>query len=753
MNPKPCGFNQRHSLKLKAEAMVSSLSPKHLTAKPAEILLHELLVHKIELEIQNEESQRLFAELVKVRDRYIDLYEFAPVGYITLNREGLIKEINLTGSALLGADRPKLLNRRFTKFVAAQERDRWYRLFLSMLEHGKNENQTFDLEMARANKSLFYARLDCLARESLDAPPVLRIALSDINKIKLAEKQLRIAATAFKSTNFESQEGIFITDANKVILKVNPAFTKITGYSSEEAIGQTSQLLESEFHDPEFYAAIWQALNNTGAWLGEIWNRRKNGDIYPVRLTITSAQDDDDGCVLYYVATLTDISQQKAASEQIEQLEFYDQLTNLPNRRLLKDKLHLAFAASTHNKRHGALLFIDLDNFKNLNDTLGHNTGDLLLHQVAHRLLISIGDSDTAARLGGDDFVVMLENLDEKPEQAAIQAELVGKNIQNMLNKPYVLADLDYHCTASIGITLFYDHVVSVDELLRHADIAMYQAKQRGRNNVCFFDPSMQSVITGRAALEGDLHLAVEKSQLKLYYQIQTSWDGLAVGAEVLMRWQHPQLGLIAPMAFIPLAEEIGLISAIGQWELEAVCTQLKNWESHAHSQDLRLAVNISAYQFYQPDFVTQVSTILKKTAIQANRLKLELTETTVLKDIDDAITKMQQLKNIGVCFSLDDFGTGYSSLSYLTQLPFDQLKIDQSFIRNIGIQHADSVVVQSIINMTNDLGIEVIAEGVETEAQRSFLTKHGCPLFQGYLFGEPLPLHEFELLLNKNRC
>ncbi|NOT10413.1 MAG: EAL domain-containing protein [Methylococcaceae bacterium] len=743
MNPKWNGVERRSTLRKKAEAMVGSLSPDQSVAQPSDVLLHELLVHKVELEIQNEELRRAHTDMEEARDRYADLYEFAPIGYFTINRDGLISEINLTGAALLGIDRSKLINRRFSNFITPPDQDRWYRLFINMIKLPNDKKQELGLEIVRADGSVFYAHLDCLRRESLPTSPSLRIALIDISKIKQAEKELRIAAAAF-----ESQEGMFITDANNVILRVNQAFTTITGYSAEDAIGKTPSLLKSGRQDATFYSEMRQSLKTKGAWRGEMWNRRKNGEIFPEWQTITVLKG-DDGEVLHYIATLTDITQEKVASEQIEKLAFFDPLTNLPNRRLLKNRLHLALAFSSRNKRRGALLFIDLDNFKLLNDTLGHNIGDLLLQQVAQRLINCIREVDTAARLGGDEFVVMLEDLSESLEEAAIDTEIAGKKLLAALNEPYLLAGHEHRCSASIGATLFYNHSVSEDELLQHVDIAMYQAKHAGRNTLCFFDQAMQSTLTERATLETDLRHALEQNQFKLYYQMQTTHDGKAVGAEVLIRWHHPAHGLISPMAFIPLAEETGLILPIGQWALETACAQLKAWENNPKTKGLRLAVNVSAHQFHQSDFVEQVRTVLEKTAIDPQLLTLELTESVILKDRPDTIAKMQALRINGIRFSLDDFGTGYSSLAYLTQLPLDQIKIDQSFVRNIGIKHNDSVIVQTIIAMANTLAMNVIAEGVETEEQRIFLEQYGCNLCQGYLFSKPVPAEDFEALLS----
>jgi diguanylate cyclase (GGDEF)-like protein/PAS domain S-box-containing protein len=566
----------------------------------------------------------------------------------------------------------------------------------------------------------------------------------DITERKKIEADLRIAATVF-----ESQEGMLISDGNNVILRVNRAFTKITGYSAEEVIGKNPRILQSGRQDTVFYAAMWQGINDTGAWEGEVWNRRKNGEIFPEHLTITAVKD-QDGIVTNYVATLFDITLSKAAADEIEHLAFYDPLTGLPNRRLLMDRLKPALASSHRSGRKCALLFIDLDNFKTLNDTLGHDIGDLLLQQVAERLTSCVREVDTVARLGGDEFVVMLEDLSEQATEAVEHTEIVGNKILSTLNQPYLLATHDYHSTPSIGAILFNGYEQTVDELLKQADIAMYHAKASGRNTLRFFDQQMQAGITARVALEADLRQALAENQFEIYYQLQISHNSQVVGAEALIRWRHPQRGLVSPTDFIPLAEENGLILPIGHWVLETACAQLKAWEGSEHTRHLQLAVNVSARQFRQPDFVAQVNQTLRSNAINPNRIKLELTESLVLEDIDDTIVKMNALRNIGVHISMDDFGTGHSSLSSLRRLPLDQLKIDQSFVSEILSDPNDAVIVKTIIAMANSLGIEVIAEGVETEAQRAFLEQHYCSLCQGYLFSEPVPIELFEQLLKR---
>ncbi len=564
----------------------------------------------------------------------------------------------------------------------------------------------------------------------------------DISDRKKIEMDMRIAATVF-----ESQEGMLVTDANNIILRVNSAFTNITGYTAEEIIGKNPSLLQSGRQDTDFYAAMWESINNTGSWQGEIWNRRKDGEIYPEHLTITAVKDPND-IITNFVATLADITVSKAAMDRIERLAFYDPLTGLPNRRLLQDRLIPALASSHRSGRRGAMLFIDMDNFKILNDTLGHDMGDLLLQQVAQRLESCIRGDDTVARLGGDEFVVMLEDLSQQPLEAAELTEVIGNKILATLNQPYLLAAHEYHSTPSIGATLFSGYEQSIDELMKQADIAMYQAKASGRNALRFFDPEMQAAITARVVLEAGLRQALAENQFKLYYQPQVHHNRKIIGAEVLIRWQHPLHGLISPVDFIALAEETRLILPIGQWVLESACAQIKIWEGSVHTQHLQLAVNVSARQFYQSDFVEQVTRVLRLNAINPDRLKLELTESLVLDDIDDTILKMHALRKIGVRFSMDDFGTGYSSLSSMKKLPLDQLKIDQNFVHDITSDPDNAVIVQTIIAMANKLGMEVIAEGVETEAQRAFLEQHDCPLFQGYLFSKPVPVEQFELFL-----
>jgi diguanylate cyclase (GGDEF)-like protein len=494
---------------------------------------------------------------------------------------------------------------------------------------------------------------------------------------------------------------------------------------------------------------MWKRIISTDGWSGEIWNRRKNGEIFPEHLVITAVKD-ADGLVTNYVGTSYEITQSKAAEEEIRYLAFYDSLSGLPNRKLLLDRINQSLAFSARSGLKSALLFIDLDNFKSLNDTLGHDYGDMLLQQVAQRLVSCVREGDTVARLGGDEFVIMLEDLSAEYIDSAEQTEAVANKILAALNQPYHLGTHEYRNTASIGATVLGDTLQSADVLMKQADIAMYQAKKAGRNNLRFFDPKMQETVNARAAIEEGLYKALKNSQFKLYYQIQV--NGVQangrhnpLGAEALVRWVHPERGLIAPGEFIALAEESGLILSIGLWVLETACAQLRAWQQNALTKDFVLAVNVSAKQFRQADFVNQIKDVTQRFAINPAKLKLELTESLLLENIEETIVKMNTLHEIGIHFSLDDFGTGYSSLQYLKRLPLDQLKIDQSFVRDIVVDQSDRSIVRTVIAMAKSLDMNVIAEGVETEAQFKLLLENGCMCYQGYLFGKPMPIEEFD--------
>ncbi|MDP3610175.1 MAG: EAL domain-containing protein [Methylophilus sp.] len=562
---------------------------------------------------------------------------------------------------------------------------------------------------------------------------------TDITQLRLAEADSRIAAISF-----ESQVGMVITDKNKIVLRVNQAYTKISGFSAEQVVGQPPKLICTSHHDSNFHEHIWEEVARNGVWEGETWNRRENNDTYSQHLII-NAVEDADGNITHYVISLTDTTESKTAALKIEQLAYFDPLTQLPNRRLLLDRLSHAINTSARSGELGALLYLDLDHFKIINDSRGHDIGDLLLKQVAERLLGCVRADDTVARLGGDEYVILLEGLSKSDHEAAGQIEQIAQKIQHVLSKPYVIDKHQFDVTASIGLVMFNGQHSSGEEFLKQADIAMYQAKKSGRNIFKFFNPEMQSSINTRVLLEEELRKALVLGQFKLFYQVQVDFNGKAFGAEALIRWEHPEHGIVSPFNFIPLAEETGLILPIGNWVLNDACAQLKQWENDDTTRHLSISINVSAKQFHQEDFVEQVKSAVEKHQIKPMLLKLELTESMLVVNIENIINSMNAIRKLGVRFELDDFGTGYSSLQYLKRLPLHQLKIDQSFVRDITTDKSDKAIVKTIVKMAQGLGLEVIAEGVETEEQRQLLKKMGCSYYQGYLFGKPVPIEAFK--------
>lgn len=601
---------------------------------------------------------------------------------------------------------------------------------------GYSRGQQFELEVPLGKR--WFELSVAVRSKGVEESKRYFVLSRDVTERKLIELELQIAATAF-----DAQEGMIVTDAATKILRVNHAFTEITGYSAEESVGKTPSFLSSGKHDQKFYETMWTAIEQQGSWAGEIWNRRKSGEIYPERLLITAVKD-ANGNITNYVASLADITESKAASDEIRNLAFYDPLTQLPNRRLFLDRLAQALAVSAHSRQIGALLFLDIDHFKVLNDTLGHNAGDLLLKMIATRLRSCVREADTVARIGGDEFVILIEALGQDKLAAASYTEMLAEKILNLMTQPYKLDAYDYSGSASIGATLFVDHEAGLEDILKQADIAMYQAKDSGRNAIRFFDMQMQEAVAARVNLERELRIAIDSNQFELYYQIQVNKERVPIGAEALIRWIHPERGMISPLEFIPLAEKTGLILPIGQWVLDTACAQLKKWQADMHTRELSISINVSAKQFNQPGFIRQVHDTVLRHEIDPAFLNLELTETMLLDSVEQMIDKMIALRKVGVRFELDDFGTGYSSLQYLKRLPLNQLKIDQSFIREMSSSN-DKTLVITIITMAHNLGLKVIAEGVETAEQLQFLMDHDCDHFQGYLFSRPLPIAVLE--------
>jgi diguanylate cyclase (GGDEF)-like protein/PAS domain S-box-containing protein len=553
-------------------------------------------------------------------------------------------------------------------------------------------------------------------------------------------KRAKHAEKAIDSVN----SGYWVLNAEGAFLDVNPAYCRMVGYSRSQILSMSISDFEATATQPQIRAQIQRILQH-GQEQFETRHRKSNGQWIELEITATAV---DKHQVIVF---LRDITDRKQAAEVINSLAFFDPLTSLPNRLLLQDRMEQALICSARTAQHGALLFINLDHFKLLNDTLGHYKGDLLLQQVGQRISASIRDGDTVARFGGDEFVVVLGGLNESAIEAATEAEVIGRKILTSITPIFQLGKLEHHSTASMGITLFCGLGLTIEDLLKKADLAMSKSKTSGRNALHFFDPAMQSTIVARMALEEDLHTALREMQFALHYQAQVTREQHIAGAEALVRWHHPKRGMVSPADFIPLAEDCGLILPLGQWVLETACRQLAQWATQPDMADLIVAVNISGRQLQQEDFVNQVVAILKQTGAKPERLKLELTESVLISNLENTITKMSALKSLGVGFSLDDFGTGYSSLAYLSRLPLDQLKIDRSFVMNIESNDNATAICAAIISLSHSLQLRVVAEGVETEAQRYFLnTVHRCDFLQGYLISRPLPVEEFETLVQQ---
>jgi diguanylate cyclase (GGDEF)-like protein/PAS domain S-box-containing protein len=542
-------------------------------------------------------------------------------------------------------------------------------------------------------------------------------------------------------------EAAYLADEPGYFHYVNEEACRVLGRSHDELLKLRVIDVDSDCTRPEQWQAFWDQIKTQKTMTFQSRHKTHDGTVFPVEINANYFEFSGQA---YVLGLVRDITERKQTEKQIRDLAYFDALTKLPNRRLLMDRLNQALFASDRSLEFGALLILDLDHFKTLNDTQGHDVGDRLLVEVARRLAASVRQEDSVCRLGGDEFVVLLEDLSPDESDAANQAEVIAEKVRLVLNEPYSLKakEAKFHSTASIGLTLFRGQQASADVLLKQADVALYQAKDAGRNVVRFFNPAMQAAIDSRMAMEAALRQALDKGEFRLYYQPQVDQHGELIGAEALLRWLPANRDLLLPDEFIPLAEETGLILPIGQWVLDTACAQLKAWESDPRTQSLQMSVNVSARQFHQFDFVAMVQHSLVSSGIDPARLKLELTESVVLENIDVVVGRMQQLNALGVSFCLDDFGTGYSSLSYLKRLPLDQVKIDQSFVRDVTENPNDAAIVRAIMAMSRSLGLKVIAEGVETQAQRDFLLQNDCRAYQGFLFCEPIPFDEWERLL-----
>ena len=688
-------------------------------------------------------------------ERYRASFEQAAVGILHTSFEGRIIRCNRHFAKMLGFSPEELVGLNFQKITPRGDRPP-SQSFLERMISGELPTVSFEKRYVRKDGTLTWVNLTITTQRDSEGRPLHFITMvQDINARKEAEQQLALAQETLRKSE-ERYRTAFQMTMDAVALNhtgdgryvdCNLAFQSMTQYSREDVLGRTSIEL-----------GIWADVRDRNQMLDivksgkvcrnlEAQFRKKNGDYFWGMMSATVMEVDGESCVL----TITrDMSEAKTAENEIKRLAYYDPLTGLPNRRMLLERLRQALTHDPEHNRNRALLFVDLDNFKNLNDTLGHHVGDLLLQEVARRLISCVRETDTVARIGGDEFVVMLENLSESPEEAASQAKEVAEGILARTAESYTLSNRECLSTSSIGIAVFGHGKESATEILQQADIAMYQAKNAGRNAIRFFAPALQAAVNARACLEDEIRHGIRDNQFCLWYQPQVDGNRI-IGAEALLRWNHPLRGTLGPVEFITVAEETGLIVPLGTMVLEQACRQAARWAGTAGSIPIPIAVNVSARQFRQPDFVARVLDTIERTGARPCNIKLEITESMLVDNLEDTVAIMNSLKARGVQFSLDDFGTGYSSLAYLKQLPLDQLKIDRSFVRDILVNTTNGALAQTVISLARAMGLLVIAEGVETDEQRALLSRLGCDCYQGFLFSRAVPAAEFEKLLNPN--
>lgn len=603
---------------------------------------------------------------------------------------------------------------------------------------GINQTQHFEWLFKRHNGDTFPAET-VIGAAQLDEETLIQLTIHDITQQKKDELSLRLAAEVFEN----SLEGIIITDGKGKILTVNKVFSEVTGYSREEVLDRDPSLLQSGKHDSDFYKAFWHSLATTGQWQGEIWNRRKNGEVYAEWMNVSSVKN-EDGDTLHYISVFSDITERKQTEDKIIHQAYHDALTNLPNRVLFKDRLEQALAFA-HRLQHQnvAVLFMDLDRFKYINDTLGHDAGDQLLQEVATRLHNCVRATDTVARLGGDEFTILLPEVDHADE-----AIMVASKVLEAMKHPFTLSEQEIFVTASIGISMYPNDGENVGTLMKNADAAMYHVKGQGRAGFHLYTNDLSSQTMRRLELQNQLYNALDRDEFVLHYQPQTDIaSGAIFGVEALILWKHPALGLVPPGEFIPVAEETGLIQSIGAWVLEEACCQGKNWLDAGIT--LQIAVNLSARQFHKKDLAGLVTRTLHLSGLPPELLELEITESVAMENAEHSLHTLQSITQTGVQTAIDDFGTGYSSLSQLKKMPLHTLKIDRSFVKDLMTDSDDSAIVTAIITMAHSLGLKVIAEGVETAQQLQRLHELGCDRAQGYLLGRPMPPHEITGLLS----
>jgi diguanylate cyclase (GGDEF)-like protein/PAS domain S-box-containing protein len=701
-------------------------------------VVEDLRLHQEELRSQNEELRQIQGDLAETRHRFQDLFDFAPVAYFVVDPVGSIQEANHSAVELLGLERRRLIGH----LLPSHAQDAGQRgVLLSFLDRLARGESMTPIEIALRRRNGGVVRVEIYGSWGGDANHHIRLSVVDVSyraaleeERRRADEQRRLAASVFE----ESNEGILITDAQNRILRVNRAFTLVTGYSEKEAVGKSPSLLSSGRHDAAFYQRMWQTLKERDHWQGEVWNKRKSGEAYAEWLGISTIRD-AQGQLQYYIAIFSDITEKKQNQLRIEHFAHFDTLTDLPNRVLFNDRLKSALVRANRNKGHLALLFLDLDGFKSINDSLGHQTGDVLLQRVADRLRRTVRGSDTVSRLGGDEFTVILADI-ESHAQAVEVAGAIAQKIIEALSRPYQIADQEIHSSASLGIAIYPSDGETVSDLFKHADTAMYHAKAAGHNTLAFFRQDMRQAAMRRLTVDNRLRRAVERNALKIVYQpIVDSQHNRLLGLESLLRWQDEELGHVSPTEFVKALEDLGMIDGVTDWLMDGVCRQIKQWEGVGLSE-FYVSVNLSPRSFRRQECAELIQAPLKAHGIAEGRVAVEITETHMMQDPVQAMGILEAIRSGGIRVGMDDFGTGYSSLSLLKRFPIDFIKIDGSFVRDLVDDPGDATLVQAIIAMGNSLGLGLVAEGVETHAHVAALRDMGCSVMQGYHYARPMP-------------
>ncbi len=686
-------------------------------------------------QVQVAEAARKDAEL-----RLRGVVETAGDAIITADANGFIQSFNGGAEALFGYASFEVLGRSLSVLLPPEEAAHHETAMRRFLREGRERPTGPQREALALHKDghTFPVEIN-LGCQRLDGEQLFTAVLRDVSERNKSATRLRVADKVLESTS----EGVMVTEKSGTILWVNNAFCKISGYGRDEVIGKNASLLKSGMQNADFYKQMWKTIDDKGMWAGEIWNRRKDGEAYPEWLTI-KAVPEPDGRISRYVGIFSDISKHKRAEETIKHLTYYDAVTRLPNRYLFQDRVGQALERARRTGKLVALVLVSLDRFKTVNETLGHQVGDALLREVAKRLSASVRGEDTVARMRGDTFCCVLTEL-----TASHDATPVIHRIMDCFTHSYQLGEHELYVTASVGIGLYPVDGSELDDLLQKSETAMNRSKDAAESAFHFYTPEMNANSMERLRLETDLRKAIGREELALAYQPKVdTLSGRILGAEALLRWRHHEMGLVSPARFIPIAEETGLIVPIGGWALRHVCEQIRNWDQ-ARVPTTRIAVNLSAHQFHQPDLVEMIVRVLEETGVPADMLELELTESAVMQNADTAIQTLMRLHEVGIRIAIDDFGTGYSSLSYLKKFPIDKLKIDRSFVQDLGTNSAGEEIVGAIIAMAHSLNLSVVAEGVETRQQLELLQCMDCDEIQGYYFSKPVFADEFETLLH----